>query len=269
MLLLQSCTININDDILTQKNSRIVVNGIFQNDNPFSVHVSKSTALSDSNIDIISNAKVELFADSLKIDELLFDASTGFYISKKKPVSGILYRLKITTQDGEIVSAQDSLPNASALSNYPVFQATTHYDELNGPSGQVEFSIADIKQTKDYYEVVVGSMSKINDGVNYIDNDNSNWYQETILFPDEKINGKEYHMIIQLSNNKAPEITIKHISESYYKYKKAVYSYQNSQNEDGDWTPFPHNPASMWGNIENGLGIFAGVNISKYNSVTR
>ncbi len=267
--ILYSCSITVHDDLLLQKSNYAVANCIFQNDKPFSIQISKSAALNDSSIEIVSNAKVELFSNSVKIANLIFDAASGCYSSTKSPEVGIVYQIKVTMPDGLILNAQDSLPAEPKISSYPIFQASTWYHELNGMCGQVEISILDNKNTIDYYEVEAGIVSKINDDINYIDNVNSSWYQETILFSDQKINGKEYRMVIQIDGNAAPKVIVRKISAAYYNYKKSLYSYQNTQNNDGEWNPFPKNPSILKGNIINGLGIFAGYNESVYQSISQ
>lgn len=103
-----SCVDFLTDDFPNRK-SEIVVNGILIAEQTISIHISESDGLSETSIENISDARVELFEDDVSVGLLVHEGG-GFYRSEIVARPGRKYYFNILVDTYELVEVEDIVP---------------------------------------------------------------------------------------------------------------------------------------------------------------
>ncbi len=261
--------------------ARMTINCEFDNYSVFSVYVTQSSSLSGlATIIPITNARVELYEN----DSVLFvlpwvptdSANTfGSYQSTFIPVSGRSYTVKVTHSVYGVATAKDFLPSTPEVSTYLI----DHYgnsQEHNKVFFRLQFH--DNPSTVDYYRVnvyTVGTHWVYNSPTDSTIEDFGTWVRpefisevtDTIrdngffpLFSDKSFNGTDKELKIlfaglDTSKTLTAKVVVRfeHVTPAHYLYYQTLERYhQSGQNDE---------PVHVFGNIDNGYGIFSGAAI--------
>ncbi len=277
-----SCDKIVDFDI-DEIDSELVVNSFFTPDSLLTVSVSLPLNLNESVAKDVNDACVVIKRNSIIIDSLI-KTSDGLYQTNEKIVeAGSIYEIEISSDGLNTVFATDTVPYQKVIpKNINVFPNVIT-DEEGVELNEIQFSIDDPANEKNYYEfkIIIAypddddeSFSSTfipyitsNDQVITIEGD-IYYYPETLLFCDDQFNGTQKTISIYFGNIDcagcpAPEyiVQLRTISYTYYSYKKKLL--RHLANQSGDIWDGEANPVKMYSNIENGYGIFA----SYYQSI--
>ncbi len=257
---------------LTVEN-QLVLNAIIKPWEPIVFHVSTTANMLDDYSDDGSNYRLKFFTGSqLLLDTLI---KNGVYTSEFYG-GGVSHYSATLEKDGfSTLSAEDSIPAMVFIEN-AVCDYPTGYVQDYGTYGTLKLTFTDPIATDDYYELI-GSFSL--EMIHYqpeiltepvLKNEGDIDYLPTSLFfSDELFNGETYtlHISGAFPNGK---VYLRHTSKNYYLYRKYYTRHAYNQQFQGDfWTTiFMGEPQTMFTNIENGYGIFAGYSEHSTNVIS-
>jgi len=251
------------------KERKMTVNSLFQNDSLIKVNLSKSFSITEniSSYPYINDAEIKIYEDN-KFKENLKLISNGNYTSSFIPISGKSYKIEVNHNIYPSASATSSLPNnvTSVITDSSIDYNTGFCNcsiKFNDPANETnyywisaveiieEYQTGDTLPTYYSYPLYLDS-SDPNIGVN------NNLDTTGLIFTDKFINGKEYtisfNCYIDWDVTKI-KIIFSNISQDLYSYLYSYYMNQNSNNP---------NAVKIYNNINNGYGIFAGYNNSVF-----
>ena len=266
-----------------------VLNCLFTENKPFKLHLSMSTDIQDTNLVFIKGAKISLFADNILIEQLQ-ELDSGYYISNYKAQKGVLYRVEADISGYPVLIASDSLPQEISPAQI-YFQKNAIYD-FGSSYAKAYITFYDPAENN-YYEVGLSAKYvyyadwdgqyhevRVDDNIAYwlIDDDALNNEEITgwigaVSFTDELFNGNKYQLklpVKEMYDNAHYYVRFNSVSHHYYKHKSTMDKHlfnQGGWSYDGLLLIDGGNPVSMYGNVENGYGIFAGY-ISEFIEVT-
>ncbi len=280
LFLISSCEKEI-DIKLSQKEKKIVINSFFNNEEFLHVNISSNQPSTDGDtVDFIQNACVLLYDNDIFLDTLRW-LSGGDYVSDKViPGISIPYKLKV-----EVPGLSTATTDVSRIPvNVKHFSVDTssYVDKISGKLVRhIRLKFKDIENTANYYLLYmvwegtryeydmdstiadsVKTYGKVRDygqGQGIIVP-----YTGKLFFSDELMEGDTIERDIYFAqkiggtdpasfNNLMAYINLCTISEEYYLYAK---SYAD-QSFAIDFSLFVE-PVSVFSNINNGYGIFAG-----------
>lgn len=264
-----SCTTNVTVDIPDYK-IQLVANSFAVKDSMFKVNVSHSlNALDNATPPPVNNASVLLYENEILVDSLL-NNSSGKYSSIYIPQSGKNYSLKISAPNFKTIESETTVPESVLISSY-------HLDSLTSNSGNEQFnasltfSFNDPAAAENYYEVM---LYREDTSFDFIDSTvygisrypltlssqdpaieiTDSYTADRAFITDEFFNGKTFNGKISFEYHSFSSgnlyISFKAVSKEYYLYQKTLAVHYGSQNN-----PFAE-PAQVYSNIKNGLGIF-------------
>ncbi len=252
------------------KEPKIVVNSIIHPDSVFKVHLSRSLSVIDNgDLTSIENGTVEIYNENGALIETLTHNQYGEYRGNLNPSEGQTYQLKVSAIGYESVSAIDYIPSLVNISNVD----TTGVENIDGfKELKLEVSFQDPQNIQNYYQIEIIRTQIVNgdlfENPTFIRSDdlstgNDPEYYKYIYFDDILFDGNLKTITIFTEDTREfdnfIEIRLSSLSESAYKYSK---SYQAYSNNIGLGNVFAQ-PIQVHNNIENGFGIFGGVNISR------
>ena len=271
---------------------QLVVNALFQPDSLFYVTLGESRSLLDDRfLSPITDATVKLYQDNDSIDVLIWEGEA--YRSSAKGIANTPYQLNITYKEQQL-SAKDLLPSTPQLKNI-FYQDSVYFGGEGEYYSQLNLEIKNNLKEKSFYEIVsyllkehskeeaISQMHSVfNDFISplYYDeiiNDkivlNESLLEnipESLLFTNTffsdsiqtlQVNFRPFNSSFYSTHSDRPYYLIlkfRQVSEHYYRYKRNLYIHLNNQESDiWDGTG---EPITVYSNIENGLGIFAGFN---------
>lgn len=274
LIVVQSCVSEL--DLLSPEfNPKLVVNCAFNPDEDFTVHLTKSRNILDPRdmISAVSDAKVIIKSSRDQIDFQLEEFESGIYkLPGLKPVPGFPYTIKVFADGYESVSATSIVPEINSN-----FEIDTSVLTLEGQQiFRVDINISDFEGMGNFYmwemELLQGSdrfLSNIKTNDLYTEQIISADEKQTKIFlKDDQFDGQNYstsfYSAQALSNpgaNTTSEVRLFSVSEDLYEYYRTLEIYNSLRTNSNTNLSAPINVHS---NIENGLGIFAGYNVSKY-----
>lgn len=247
---------------------QLVVNSIMQPNQFLRVCLSKSANSLDWVPELIDNAVVELWNNDNFIETLTID-SVGFYSTKNyKTMQLIEYTLKIYVEGFDVVTATDYIPEKQYFEILN-FEESSFSNEVSEDFYLLSFSFNN-NNSKDkyfqlYFPIKYFSYFKfINSNLYFFSNDlllkeyndifytNSN--TDSIITINLFLNENEY--MSGPFNDIKNFMVMNSISENYYNYLKSQKIYNNLVGTDDGMM----NDYTLFSNIENGIGIFAGCN---------
>lgn len=258
---------------------KVVVNCFFCPDSVFKVHLSNNACPLDTNIDIISNANIELWSNSIKIDDLYY-FENGYYLTDCIAKANTPYTIKVSVAGFETIYATDTIP---AKTNYQLINNEIYTTVLNDYLySSINFSIDDDIEN-DFFELffVIQHSTFTGEIVTYYDNfdthssviNNELNSTNKVTFSDKLFSEQIVFISINYESNKIYDrvthseiidtnlnvmLHLNKISNNYYLYKKSlvqrdiIESLPDLQTTNQDYY--------IYSNVENGLGIFAGFN---------
>jgi len=245
----------------------LVVNCLFSPDTIFIVKITKTQTTSDSTSNQITDATCEMWENN-QLLEKLENNNTNIYQSTILPEIGKTYTIKVTHKDYKNVSATSCVPELPQIENLNITNWYVAIDFFwEQQLSDCQLTIIDNKNSTDYYKLNFHTESdcsffRSNDIV-LISEELFEYDPSFLYFSDKKINGQKYNLNfliphgIEEPNSDLEIITIaKSLSKEHYLYTKKMlkYSYENRVSELSEAIE----PVTMYSNIENGYGIFAG-----------
>lgn len=284
VLLLSSCIKEIPLDE-TSYNPRLVVNSIFCPDSIIKVQVSKTVLVTDTGNRIIDNANVSLYKEGVFLGSLA-NMGNGYYVFETYPEKGKLYEIKVDAPGFNTVTANEIIPEKTDIISCSFRGPIAAIDPTMGDEmGDINIVFKDNAITKNYYEIVFYWL--INGKTDYIpiynisldipvlkNEGDIDYEPSSIFFSDELFNGNEFSININMymgfgrngENGTQIEppgklyVILRSTSYNYYKYRKLWTRHYHNQNQGIDFYQdlFRGEPITMYTNVENGNGIFAG-----------
>ena len=255
---------------------KLVTNCLFRPDSLFKVFISNAFYPDDSvwvediahrfpshPYKYIENAKVEIYEDGKLAEELPHEANGMYRAKNLYPKFGKTYRLKAFVPGYPEITAESYMP-------LPVYYDTVLIDKEKDRYGQMAYLL--INKFKDppgenYYGI---DLKRVNTNIRVeficsdpvFDPDSKDElpYKRQDLFTDELFDGKTYSLSILLSRSEYRsgysdsrffEYRLVSLSKDYYLYFKTLFA-QGYASGSFDEIPM------VYGNINNGKGIFAG-----------
>ena len=291
VLLFLSCSKEVEIKIPKHK-SQLVVNCLFQPEKTFTLTLGESkTILDDTDSVFIDDALVILSQNDKIIDTLIWQEKN--YTSSIQSIIEANYQLQIEHQ-GKLLQASDFIPSKPEIQN--VFYRDSVYvgdtGDQTGYFSQLSISIVDQPKVDNFYELILFFVEKNCPAQNTSDNflcfqtatpdtqNNdpvilnssliNNYYAKSLLFSDQLFNGTSYTLKLNFrtpsaffyESNTLNEfdyiLKFRNVSKHYYQYRNNLFIHLNNQESDvWDGTG---EPISVYSNVTNGLGIFAGYN---------
>lgn len=290
--LLTSCTKELKIDLRNEQ-SKMVVNGLINNTEPLHVSVTESfVANEDTKISEIADAEVNVFANGQFVEQLIYQQNStedvGVFVASFVPQPATDYQIEIEHPNYDPATAKAQLPPAVELEAVAVnFGGGNTYPfsfQINPPVGQQYFYLKmyfagyvvdSITQERTYQgdfvaEIPAGTLPRAE---RYLDNGYIFPYDVTGTQPIQ-ISGvaklgnanrqgvnltQEEQAIrdqIQLDTTQL-NIHLQTLTPDAYRFYS---SNAKPLQQDAD---FFTESSSVFGNIENGLGIFAGIYVSE------
>ena len=285
------CTKEVNTPFPNHR-PQLVVNALFQPDSLFFVSLGESRSiLDDRSLSPITDATVKLYKNNESIDTLIWEGDG--YRSSAKGIANTPYQLNITYKEQQL-NAKDLLPSSPQLKNI-FYQDSVYFGGEGEYYSQLNLEIKNNLKEKSFYEIVLYFIKEhtkeevisrlifnwnpffSNAFFDDINNDHLilsegllEYYPSSIVFSNSnfikdnqslKINFRPFSSTFFDNNTDRKTYLIlkfRQVSEHYYRYKRNLYIHINNQESDvWDGTG---EPISVYSNIENGLGIFAGYN---------
>lgn len=130
LFLLVSCTKDL--ELSYEKpDQTLVVNCLFSEDESWRVTLTRIKSYSDQSDTYVGDARVSIVPENNDTIHLEY-SKDGIYISDKKPISGIRYRLVVRDSKGGTITATSSIPVKPVVSDIiPSTQRTTYYSNAN------------------------------------------------------------------------------------------------------------------------------------------
>jgi hypothetical protein len=261
--LFYSCSKEIEIDFKNYK-PNIVVSSIFCNDKPFIFHFSTTQSPIHTNNLINDSIYLALYEDNNKILETKFKSNsltTDIY-----PKPGCIYQLKAYIEGFDSIYACDTLPYQTYFGDGTILQPIS-IDRYGTNISQVRLTISDLKYNRDYYELLFqdiqyDSSVPITDPV--LINEGDVQYKPTsYFFSDELFDGQDYSMVINRDLGLGIRVwaILRATSRNYYLYRKFLTRHlftQPTKDVGAGAFIFKGEPQTMYNNIINGYGIFAG-----------
>ncbi len=306
LLLAFSCQETLVDIEVDTSTPRLVVGGLFAPNEEMVLKLTRSVTIQESarfsGFDI-ENATVELFEGNRLVDQLRYQSQRnegdpdvddlGAYYSSPNffPDPEKTYTIVINAPDFESVTATTTIPESVEIETFDV--GNVAFNTSNTPfvvAGKLSF--IDNPLEKNYYAIevlgaAIAGQWYDDDGelITYIDSaslpikatlpDKIDFEAEVAPFTDNIIylnddafNGQLHAIDLTLGLGHELEAylsftaQLKHITEEHYRYGTTAYLQDRETSEN----PFSQ-PVQVFGNIENGLGIFAGYGKSRLEYV--
>lgn len=284
ILLLSSCIKEIPLDE-TSFSPRIVVNSIICSDSIIKVQVSKTVMITDTGKRIIDNANVSLYKDGVFVSQLA-NIDSGYYIFGTYPEKGKLYEIRADAPGFNPVSATEVIPEKTEIISCSFTGPIAAVDPVLGSEMcDINIVFKDNASIKNYYEIIFYwekikskeyfNVNETSYDIPVLKNEGDFDFKPTsVFFSDDIINGslvninvKSYTVFSRSGNNweiiEPPGklyVILRTTSYNYYKYRKLWTRHHHNQNQGIDFYQdiFRGEPISMFTNVTNGNGIFAG-----------
>jgi len=274
--------------------SQVVISSNFSPSQPFHISLSKNKdVFTNSPVEFISDAEVQILdGQGALLNTLTFkkDVVAPYYgLTNFRPESNVNYQLSINVPGFSTILAQDKAPNPVALRSIQVDSVDFIGADENLYAINIQTSLADPSKETNYYHLKLyykavsgrtdpngftGDMQTHLRPISPLVSNEENPSvifdidKSGVLFTDEGFNGQLISLQFDALLDKTiagefPKIVgeLRTVSNSYYQYHTSL-----SRQLDNQDRPFAE-PITVFSNIENGLGIFAGFSVHR-DSVT-
>lgn len=275
-LLLNSCEMIVDVD-LPEQEPVLTLNAVVETNKPITANIGKGLGILDTaKKAIVENAIVEVFENG-RFKERLSYKNDGNYISNSTiPKYGNKYKILASAPGYKEVSAEMDIPSDVKVTNF-VIRDSVLFDSGGNAESSISFTIHDPAEVN-YYSISMyfQDSSHIDEPQPismYISDSRLEFLEsygagEGRMFLDKTFNGQEYKVEIffqsyylnypDYSTWGLPKaqvlLNISTVTHEYYLYKKSIMEQYNSIHN-----PFAE-PAPVYCNIKNGLGILLGKN---------
>lgn len=281
LLLTVSCELVVDVDMPIETPG-LTLNSYFTPDSVWNAYVTLSRHILDNAgyYDSVTNANVAVYQDGIPVETLVHMGYGHYKSAQGKPIPGVSYEMRAEVPGYETVKAASAAPALTEI-QAPEFNIPQDHDQ----EITVSFKLTDNPDEANYYEVrliverterwwhygngsgdtteqTFISEAYIESDDPAVSNDNDLYYG-SLIFKDVLFNGKEftvqfksraYRMNSFYGTSEVNKyfISLRTLSEDYYLYR--------TTSELQDYTsgdPFAQ-PVTVYNNIANGYGIFAG-----------
>ncbi len=270
----------------------IVANSVFTPEEVFRVEVTKSFSPFESiQIEELSNAKVSLYENGIFVEELIYskdaDDVIGNFSSTIIPTVEKTYLIEV--EDPVLGKAKGSshIPKKIATNNDEVKWILWGDDNITSARYEFSFEIEDLPEENFYFLTMSFPILKLNASTNQYDfhtyqyaeintgnlPDNQLYVKNGLLFKDEYFNGNNHAVTGTATTYQNPfgdfdgsgdlmrdtsilRIELHSLSQELYNFYTSHAVLLKNQND------IYSEPTQVFTNIENGLGSFAGENIT-------
>lgn len=252
-----------------QHTPKLVVNSFVNSDELFSVQVSSTIPINDTNPPkLIENAIVTV-NDGSKTETLSYDLSVQKYLAKFKPVPGKVYTVRVEKGNFSTAIGTLTIPNR-VVSAKSVWKNKTGFDSLGFETGTLSCFISDPSGERNYYEI---NLYRFDDFTQewlimpptttdpFLNENGIKTDIGGILIDDRSFNGsaKQFDFITSYGSAGIQYkflVEVRSLSDDYYRYLQSLASYKAQGGIFSD-------PSPVYSNITNGRGICAGAAIQK------
>ena len=296
LFILSACEQVIEPD-LPEHTPRLVLQAFFTPDSTWVAFVGRSAGMLEAMPEremAVADAEVELLAGDRVIDELEFFQQERVYVWEKGTLqAGEPYSLRVAAPGFAAIEATDAIPRPvpTAIVSYRTHTSARSESRIKGDMS-IKLEIQDPPGETNYYQIRMfaffrsefrtlddefdlfsiryeGSFSTQDPSIiadNTADEPFSGDFSGTAPFFKDTLFDGQTHEIELSSNYNAPEQTrfyvhVLHLSETYYEYLKSARFHEFTQDN-----PFAE-PMSVYSNVENGYGIFAGYSSQTFELV--
>lgn len=274
VITIQSCEMTIPVEFPDQE-PKLVMNSVISEDTLIWVHVSSSIPIKDA--DIIqfipeSNAEVLLFENNIIQDTLIYNPIMMQYFSTTvKPLQNRNYRLEISANGYDAVSAETSLPP-----RVPIDRVQLDYNvredrdgnkvsditlEFTDPSNEENFYMLWVVAEDDYgnYQQICYQSTSVflTDNDIVLDDFGESYYCNQVYFDDRLINGKTQIKMSTSDLGFFAQLAGVHVYLTTLSKDLYRYTVSSEIQERSIENPFAE-PAIVFNNVTNGFGIFGG-----------
>jgi len=269
VLLLTGCQKIVEIDLPKQE-QKPVVNCLFTDSEPFKVHLSLTKAADTENYLSIDDATVSVFADD-KLLAVLPAMGAGVYRdSMFYPESNRFYSLQIHAPGYDKIRVEDYVPRYGLQVIDNDFRKNAGTDDSGYNYSELQLKIQDIDSSSNYYGIAV--LGKQDNGkyspLQITSNDTKitsemmvEDYPDVLVFRDELFRNSETSVSVRFSYDMATRFRLFTFSKAAFNYLKTLTIHNYTKDYDF-WEVYE--PISVYSNIENGYGIFAGYSSRDY-----
>lgn len=276
-----SCELEVEIDIPIP-DPKLSASCFFTDNGEWYVHVSKSKFILDTvGFDLIADANVEIYENNNLI-ETLEHIGNGWY-STIGPIGsialvGATYQLIVTSQDAMPIRATETFPEKPKIETI-TFDNEQEYNLIgfeNNIGYKLEISFGPTNNQNNYYYLNIMNNSSLNDSSsndNYVhyhefnDMDDRKCHIGGMFFTQSEYNNDENTLVLfidsgSLKNSSQLLIELNCITSNFYDYANTLdnnYLMSSSLDIDGIRNGVMQ-PVYIKSNIENGYGIFVGIN---------
>lgn len=280
-IVLYSCTSITYDIELPKVETKLVVNGTFEEGRPFDIIISQSiTRATTQKMKPVSNATVLLFENGQLLDTLSAYEDLTYvgsvlrwhYKSNVKSKIGNEYGIKVNATGFNPVSAKSIVPEKAAI-KFVSWEKVKRTEQYGSEYLRANLEISKINP-EGYYFLAVSSRSsiydtykryaliKMNDPV--LGRYRPFIYVDYILFKGDVIPTEPYGLSIDLGDNFSSNLIessvvffeLVSLSGEEYHYRETLMAQKNVDVRISE-------PVKVFSNIEGGLGIFAGISVAR------
>lgn len=291
LCLISACEKTVHIDI-PQKEPRLVINGLLQKNDLFTLSIGKSRGIlaPDNNQVslaeqyVVKNAEVTVFENGAPIDILVYQPADFTYksIHNKRVRDGFSYMIKVNAPGYKEAEAGSSLPSQSVIAELRRIRNSRTNSQgesvdditikLNDPAGEKNFYLVQVWGAtyggpfgNKIYCVSTADkdVEQIGDNTDPVDPDNC-FDGSTILMRDNNFNGSEKLLKLFVQSSYLQEYADPLTHRTYRPYIKVfritedefkyIKSYDAYYNSEDN--PFAE-PANVYTNVKNGYGIFS------------
>ena len=289
--LLSSCEKEI--ELKTQSNKCIVANALIAENEPIAIRIFNGVDyIGKKRSELLENANLTVYCNGELMEEINGINSDSSYRTSVVPKFGEIYSIKIDCQHYPTATASATVPNPIQIKvlqpdSVQMFVDIDGYKTYES-SGEVVLSVTDTTDELRYYLLTVTGYVKYPgnpDTVKYrmtpvynnltaqpasLSDIMTHMFEsadvehvkdkEYILFSNQNWQGKSTTLRFGLYNfsEKDADIYVMAFDEEYYKY---FISKELQRNEDEESLMFSE-PVSIYSNVKNGLGLFAGYSMA-------
>ena len=244
----------------------LVINAVFNPDSLFTVDVSANKAVFsvEEGYLAVENARVSLYGAGQHLFDLPHTGN-GIYKADQKPEALQHYELRVSAPGFPEASAVSYVPAKAHIYNVKVERGPALY-EGGDPSINASFTLDDDAEQENFYYLQLYTPARSQNGIAYlrpllvkilspIEHEFS--MDSRLFFSDKLFNGQALPLVLNFENNPnaTTYVQVAHITKEYYHYVRTL-----KKHFYGD--DINLNPKPVTNNILNGMGLFAGCNVT-------
>lgn len=275
MIILCSCRKLVQDEFPDFSN-KPTINCILIEGKTIKVHLSLAQKIDAHPNQVLSNAKVYLYSDSVSVEKLSY-TENGIYISSITAEAGKVYRLSIDIPSFPIIEKNIRIPEPERIISVQHFKSAGASE--NGdiiPAVRITFS-NQIRERK-FYQIILKYIPDYHGAeigyafpANITDPILLNESLPIWVFSNEKILDTTYSIFIQYMTNSANSslfsliVELRTIDEAYYHYLKSLYLYERGRFDSYIGEVFPIFP--VYSNVQNAYGIMGAFSSYSFDTI--